>query len=51
MKQFVTIFLIIIISCSCQTAFKSNVASQSEATTTKTDSENDEWVSLFNGKI
>jgi PBP1b-binding outer membrane lipoprotein LpoB len=51
MKHFVSIFLIVIISCSCQTAFKSNVASQAEVTTAKTDSENDEWVSLFNEKI
>jgi hypothetical protein len=39
MKQIVTILLIVFTFCSCQTAFKS-----------KTESKNDEWISLFNGK-
>ncbi|MFK8008829.1 MAG: DUF1080 domain-containing protein [Saprospiraceae bacterium] len=50
MKQIVTIFLIIFIFCSCQTGSKPKVASQPEAKTeTKIVSNNDEWISLFDG--
>ena len=50
MKQIITIFLIVIIFCSCQTDSKPKEVTQPEAkTTTKTDSKTDEWISLFDG--
>lgn len=50
MKNILTILLMVFIFCSCHTTLKPKVASESEATTAKTESEKDEWISLFNGK-
>jgi len=50
MKKTLTVFLLLALLWSCQTNSKPKETSQPKAEITKTDLNNDEWISLFNGE-